>query len=511
MADVATTSTGKSKGPSIARPDKPDEEQYKTDLTKAEKEHAASQEKLNAIKAKVNNAQPANKDSPAAKRQQELRAELASIRQQQQGFKTSRTSVLEKIKKLDEQLKSRINEDKTARGRVNFKSVEEVDREIQRLQKQVDTGAMKLVDEKKALADISSLHKQRKGFAGFDQAKKGIDSLKGEIAELRKQLDDPESKALSDKYTAIQKELDEIKSEQDSAFKSLNSLRDERSKAQAEQQEKYIALKEIKDKYFQAKRAYRDYEQELYKQRKEKQRQEQEAYIAGKRKQVAAQKLEEASAPAYQDEIRTAEGLIRYFDPDSLESKEEVGPGKFAASAQRTVDDSGIKGTRLVKKQDDDYFQGTGGKKSKKNKKSGGATSSSSESKFNLSIGVIEQLAQVGIDPPSNQADVPSVVEKIKSKLETWKKDQEQKTKENIAKAQKEIDRLETEASSSSPIGTTDDRSKDLGNKPAAANLGINGKVDSEAELRQEKDAEIDVAEELEKAKIEDAEDATAS
>ena len=37
MADAATHK---------ARPEKPDEEKYKTDLAKAEKEHAAAQEKL---------------------------------------------------------------------------------------------------------------------------------------------------------------------------------------------------------------------------------------------------------------------------------------------------------------------------------------------------------------------------------------------------------------------------------------------------------------------------------
>lgn len=342
---------------------------------------------------------------------------------------------MEKIKKLDEQLKSRINEQKTARSRVNFKSIEEVDSEIQRLQKQVDTGTMKLVDEKKALADISSLHKQKKGFAGFEQAQKGIDDLKAQIAELRKSLDNPEAKALSDRYTEIQKELDGIKAEQDGAFKNLNSLRDERTKLHAEQQEKYAALKDIKDKYFQARRAYRDYENEAYRQRKERQRAERDAYEAGKRRQVADQKLEEASAPAYQDEIMTAEGLIRYFDPSSATTKESAGPSKFAAAAQRTVDDSGIKGTKLARKDEDEenYFVGTGGKKGKKGRKGAAASpapATPTEGKFNLSIGVIEQLAKLNVEPPMNQSDVPAVVERLKGKLEHWKKNQDRKTKE---------------------------------------------------------------------------------
>lgn len=315
--------------------------------------------------------------------------------------------------------------------------MEEIDREIQRLEKEVDTGKMKLVDEKKNLAEISTLRKQRKGFAGFDEAQKGIDDVKAQITELKKGLDNPEAKALSEKYSAIQKELDEIKAEQDDVFKNLNSLRDERTKIHAEQQTKYSAIREIKDAYYKARKAFKDYEDEAYRQRRERQKTERDAFEKEKRKRIAEKKLEEASEPAYMDEILTAEGLIRYFDPSSATSKSDAGPGKFAAQAQRTVDDSSMKGTRVVKKdeREDNYFMGTGGKKGKKGKKGNTAGSPAPATpteggKFNLSIGVIEELAKVNVEPPMNQSDVPAVVEKLKTQLDTWKKDQEKKTKE---------------------------------------------------------------------------------
>ena len=61
----------------------------------------------NAAKAKLDNARPNNKDSPNALRQQELKTELTKIRQTQQGQKSSRTAILDKVKRLDEQLKGR--------------------------------------------------------------------------------------------------------------------------------------------------------------------------------------------------------------------------------------------------------------------------------------------------------------------------------------------------------------------------------------------------------------------
>jgi uncharacterized coiled-coil DUF342 family protein len=382
----------------------------------------------NAAKAKLDNARPNNKDSPNALRQQELKTELTKIRQTQQGQKSSRTAILDKVKRLDEQLKGRQNELKTAKGKLNYKSVEDIDREIARLQKEVDTGRMKIVDEKKALSEVSNLNKARKNFSGFDAQQKSIDDIKAQIAEQKKLLDDPEQKALSNRYTELQTELDKLKAEQDEAFKNMKSLMEVRDKARDDQQAKFMAIKEHKDAYFQQKRAFADYDYQARKARQERRRKEDEEYRVNKRKEAAAKRLEEASAPAFHDEILAAEGLIRYFDPSALPAKETVTTSKFAASAQRTVDDSGLKGTRLSKKGDDEenYFIGSGGKKNKKGKKA----SSAPAEKFNLNIGILDELAKVGVNPPSSQADVAGTVEKLKEQLQKWKSEQDAKTKE---------------------------------------------------------------------------------
>ncbi|KAI9674232.1 MAG: hypothetical protein M1817_002050 [Caeruleum heppii] len=526
------------------KPDKPDEAQYNEDLAKAEKEHAAANERMRTIKAKIDVAMPA-KGSPAQQRQQDLRTQLSAIRQQQQGFKSSRGSVQEKIRSLDTTLKSRMTEQKNARARIPYKNVDEVDREIQRLEKQVDTGKMKLVEEKKALADISSLRKQRKGFAGFDETQKQIDSLKAQIAELRKGLESPEAIALSEQYSAITKELDAIKKDQDEAYKNINALRDEKTKINEEQQEKWAAIKKIKDAYYGQRNAYRDYEREANRIRKDKERSERDAYEKEKRRKVAAQKLEEASEPAYMDEILTAEGLIRYFDPAAAASfssnKNTSGPGKFAAQAQRTVDGADIKGTRVEKKDEEDYFMGTGGKKGKKGRKGGAATTttgttgngsgtatpatpSESGGKFNLSMGIIEELGKVDVEPPMGKDDISKTVETLQTKLKAWREGQEKRTKENITKARKEIDRLEADAAkdaappppsststfsvppssnnnSQPPNGATPSATP---NKPAIANGEAEGAPTADAARALEDAAVGDVRKELEGAKLED-------
>ena len=408
-----------------------------------------------------------------------------------------------------------------------FKSVEDIDHEIQRLEKVAESSTATLVDQKKAIAEISSLRKQKKAFGGFDEAQKGIDNVKAQILELRKQLDNPEAKALSQRYDEADKELKAIKAEQDEAYKGLSALRDERSKLYSEQQDKYASMREIKDQYHKARMAYRDYEQEQYRQRQERQKAERDAYQKEKRRKIADKKLEEASEPAYMDEILAAEGLIRYFDPSSPEAAKVLrGPSGFAAEAQRSVDTSSeIKGMKVSKKEDreENYYMGTGGKKGKKGKKGSAAGSPApgtpTEGKFNLSIGIIEELAKINVEPPMSQTGVPGVVEKLKEKRDQWKKDQDSKTKEvcfwlshhgtsltylqNIEKAQKEIDRLEAEAKEPQP-SAPNRRTHDSVKKPAVANQSVNGTASAEAEHAQEKDASADVTEDLKKASIED-------
>ena len=363
---------------------------------------------------------------------QALRDEQLSIRQQQHEFKTSRGGIHDKIDALDNQLKSRIAEQKVIRARIPFKNVDEVDREIQRLEKGVDAGTMKLVDEKQALSDISNLRKQRKMFPRVVEADAGIADVKKQISELRKLLDHPESRSLSKRYDDIRTEVASLKEEQDNGRKNFDSIREERDKLNAIQQEKYSAVRQVKSQYNEAKNAYREYEYQQRKIRIEKSKAEQEAYQKERRRKIADKKLEEASEPAFINEIIAAEGLIRFFEPSSAEAAKSLrGPSGFAAEAQRSVDGSGIKGIRVSKKEDreENYFMGNGGKKGRKGKK-GSPPPTPTEGKFNLSIGIIEELAKVNVEPPMNQASVPEVVQKLKEKRDQWKKDQDQKTKE---------------------------------------------------------------------------------
>jgi chromosome segregation ATPase len=408
------------------RPEKPDEAKFKADLAKAEKEHEAAQARFNASRTKLDSARP-GKSTPANDRFKTLVDDQKSIRTKQQENKNAKKDQQDKFNKNDNEIKKLIGEQKETRSRLNFRNVDELEAKVASIERQIESGSLKVVDEKKSLAEIREIRKQKPKFAEVEQLQKDIDAKKAENAELKKTFDNPESRALAQKYEDNQKELDDIKAAREDTNKNYDTLKAEREKLYQEQQVTYANIRKVKDEYYTAKKAYKEHEDQVYQQRRERQKAERDAYEKEKRRRIADQKLEEASEPAFLDQIRTAEGLIRYFDPSYSTGEDDKGPGEFAASAQRTIDDSGFKGMKVVKKEDEDFFVGSGGKKKGAKGKKAGA-SSAEAGKFNLNIGIIEELARVGVDPPSTQADAPSVVEKLKQKVETWKKDQDSQT-----------------------------------------------------------------------------------
>jgi len=364
---------------------------------------------------------------------------LKSISAKQAEFKASRGKVQDRIGAMDGQLKNRLTEMKAAKGRLAYKSTDEVDSRIQDLEKQVDTGKMKLVDEKKALADITMLRKQRKQIAELDNDQKQIDTLKAQISEARKDLDQPEFKQLSDEWTETVKQLDAIKAERDDVFKNLNAFRDDLTKAKKNQDEKFSEMKSLQDSYYQQKRDYHNSQQEFRKKRDEQRRKEQEEYIMNKKIQALEEKLADASVPAFTEEIRACESLIRLLDPSAPKETVSAAPGKFAAVPQRTVDESAIKGTKLVKKDEEDYFMGSGGKKGKKGKKGNNGTAN----KVDLDTkpdpksrgtgaywhpDVVDQFKKVELEPPVDEAQVPGLLTQVQEKKKIWLSEQKKQT-----------------------------------------------------------------------------------
>jgi chromosome segregation ATPase len=373
-----------------------------------------------------------DKENPTQKRRQELIAQANEIRSKQGVGKADRTGKMSQIKQLDEQLRRRITEQKAARSKMPYKNTAEIDDKIKELEASVDSGKMKLVDEKKALAEVSNLRKIRKNFSTFDNEQTAIDDLRAKIKEIKDSMENPEAKALSAQYDTVQAELDTIKAEQDSVYKNLSSLRKERDELRNKQQATWEALKKFKDNYYTQRKAAQQWERQQWEKRREREQADRDRINKERKMERAQQMLAEASDPSFAEQIRRADNLARFFDPShAVEEKAPLLADKgLAAAAQRKVDAGAFEGMKLVRKEDraDEYLPAS--KKGKKGKKSHAATDApAAAGKFSCPPSVMEDCTFVGVNPPMSAAEVPEVLEKVKAKIAQWKADQTEQTR----------------------------------------------------------------------------------
>lgn len=136
-----------------------------------------------------------------------------------------------------------------------------------------------------------------------------IDSDKKRITEIRSTLEDPISKALSEQYDKLKAEQNSLRQEQDSIYKSQKSLYEEKNSLSQKKNEIYERRKKLQDEYYSNLRKYQEFEREEKQRAWEKRKLQQDEYNREKRKQIANRLLEEASLPAFIEEIYTCENV----------------------------------------------------------------------------------------------------------------------------------------------------------------------------------------------------------
>lgn len=356
-----------------------------------------------------------------------------------------------------------------ARGKTPFRAVAEVDTHIKyavpvttfqseslmfsprNLEKQVESGSMKLADEKRALQEISQAKRIRKTVEGFQAVQDSIDTDRSVADELRQRLDDPESKAISDRYDKIKAELDELKKESDEAYAGRTKLFDERDELQARVNALFNEKRASAQQFREANDRYWAKVNEDRARRTERARVQRAAEEAQKRLEHAQRLREEASLPAYQAEIEDCQTLMdalsgKSSDTVMLSSSSLPAKGEVAGVPKlelRQVE-AATDGLVARKKRDEEtYFMGKG-KRGKKDKVPKIAHETGALK--NLPFGTITALSKLAIPLPTATGDIPRVIEDLKTKKAWYEANQARVTAENIAKAEAQIQRLTSAA-----------------------------------------------------------------
>ncbi|KAG1755685.1 hypothetical protein EDB19DRAFT_1956273 [Suillus lakei] len=427
-------------GPAVTGSGKPDKAAYDAEQERIRTEIDGLQTKLAAVREKISSATQSGtgNDKRAA-----LKAELDGIRGQQSSNKLNRGKIHEQLKTIQEDTQKKIKDLQAARGKTPYKTAADVDAHISNLEKQVESGSMKVVDEKRALQEISQARRTRRIVEKFQADQESIEASRQEADRLKKLLDDPESKEISERYDTIKAELDELKKESDEAYAGRSKLFEERDGVQAQLNALFNEKREAAHHFREANDRYWTKVNEDRARRAEKARAQRDADEAQRKLAVADGLREEASMPAFQTQIEDCQTLIDALSGKSTVLSSSSLPAKSDVSGVpqldiRQVDAVGEAMVALKKKDEESYFVG----KAKKGKKTPKAASPADTSVIHLPYGQLSALLSLSIPPPTGQADVPRVIEDLKTKKAWFEANQARQTAENVAKAEAEIRRL---------------------------------------------------------------------
>ncbi|PFH52732.1 hypothetical protein AMATHDRAFT_139011 [Amanita thiersii Skay4041] len=455
LRSAASTDTSGKDIPShhISTP-RPDKKAYETQQSVIKSEIDVLQSKLSAVREKITLA---TRSGPPSERETALRSERDGIRSQQSTNKSSRSRILDQVKTLQENVQKKVKDLQTAKSRIPFKSIAEIDTHIKNLEKQVESGSMKLADEKRALQDINTSKRHRRTIETFQPDQDAIDADRRTIEDLRKQLDDPEAKAISERYEAITAELDQLKKERDEIYANRSKLFEERDGIQAEINKLFVARRESQQQFREANDRYWTKVKEDTARREERRRAQQAAEEAQKRKEIAERLREEATVPAFQTEIEDCQTLIDHFSGKTPHPNlsRSIGSIKTEIAGVPKLDLRQVEGIpegEIVRKKgegEETYFVGAKAKGKKgtqkpiSNAQVNGATSSTASSgSLNIPLAILTALGVLSIPAPTSSTDVPRVIEDLKTKKLWFEANQTRVTAENVAKAEAEIKRL---------------------------------------------------------------------
>lgn len=408
-------------------------------------------------------------------------------RQQFNQLRTQKNKMLDEKKALRAKLDATkaeadklVQDKKSAKGNIRFHSVEDIDKEIHKLQKIQETTTMSLQEEKKLIKELDQLEASKKTIADLKSKDVGIDNVKEQRKVIQQQLNmkDKEIDAVQKEMDDLKVQLDEAKKKDDKKRESIKSLFEERDQLKQQIGEKLKVkdsmrdeFREMNNKWYQYNRAVKAQRQLQYEEEKKKREEEEAAYRA---------KLEEEEMKKipYEAEQALCDFLANYLERTYLGKDDSAGKtnGK-KDDAVVPVKDDPFAGLKPKAKNDDEVFF-EGGKAPKK--KRDRSKKQETAAPFTLSVDIFEQFSLIQMNPPTSVDQVSDSVKALQEKKE-WYKQQPRgsvPTAADIRKAaEKEVQKLKQPKQESKPSkkGTFDLASDDFAPlSSSAATGGVN-------------------------------------
>ncbi|KAH6571934.1 hypothetical protein BASA60_006891 [Batrachochytrium salamandrivorans] len=442
------------------RPARPNQEKHDAEVLEVRNEIAELQQKMKEIQDQI--PDKGTNDSVSTLKS-ELREKLNSQLQDIKDFAAKRSKILDQLAALQSALKKKFEAEKAEKGKIRFKTVEEVDARIDELEMEIQTGQAKLFDEKRMVSEISNLKKVRKVLEGHSQQQSTTDSDKAAIDTLRTELKSLDSgrAALREAADATRAKLTKVTDTLNESRGSISELLEKKKANKILVDAAFEKIRELRAKFKTSKDEFYAWDQEERLKRhegfKQRQTEEREARIVA----MAERELEDADIPAFAEEINLCNALIQFlgsqagsFDAKTLTATTPLSSRPATASI-RTVDKSLPSGVTVMQRKsecDDDFMVlGKKGKKNGKNNKSVAAASTTSATTPNdstkarpvkMDILTVNQLIALHIAIPVSTDDIPAAVALLTEKKEAFLSEQAAQTAANKQAAQARITQL---------------------------------------------------------------------
>jgi uncharacterized coiled-coil DUF342 family protein len=410
---------------------------------------------------------------------------LQEARAKMNAFKTTKGALIDEKKAMRAQLdqaktqSDKIMKDKKdSRDNVRFHTLQEVEAEISKLQRQQETTSMTLQEEKKLIREMDQLQMSKPFVADLkskDAAMDGVKEQRKTIGQLIKDKDveiDAVSKDIDEIMITI-KAMNETDGSKRDAIQGLFKERDEYKKQMGQKLKQKDAIRDEfrtqNNAWFNYQRAVRAQKQVQYEEEKKVRGEEKKAYLA-------LLEEEEAKKIPYEAEQALCEFLADYLERTYLGKAEEKGEAK-KADVVAVKDDPFAGMMPKVKKEEDMGF----GKGPKKNKRVRAVKASAGP--FTVSVDSFEQFGLIKMSPPTSIDQVPNSVKELREKKEWFKvqprgsvptAEQIRKSNEKGANKQRQATEAEAAPASSAPKASKGPGNFSLSNEDFAP-LGAGG------------------------------------
>ncbi|KAJ2746760.1 multicopy suppressor of BFA (Brefeldin A) [Coemansia sp. BCRC 34301] len=432
------------------RPTRPDFDQHRQELSAIDAEIDKLRKSQDEVRDKLSKTDSrkgpqADKHSMALARLQEIRTEQAELRK-------SRGKVFDRQAALTASIGKKTAELKAQQSKLTFKTLDEIDDTIAKGEKQIESGSLKIVDERRLSSEISALRRARKLVEQANKLQKAIDSEVAELAEIDAQLADTNALALSEEFERLQGELDALKASQDQGQQQRSSLFNERANVLKQLDQAWEKKRALQDEHRRQNNEYYQWQQEERKRRVVEEKQQRIQEQRERRLAIAQEQREEAEMPAFADEISGCDSLIIYLSgilPSAagacIKPESSSRPTAAMASGARDTDASMHipAGMVAVKKTtvEEPYFAGTSTVKSKKKP----ARKDKRVDALKHPLAVAERFLDLQVDIPTTSASIAETIEKLSNRRRHFVETQAAATAENKRKAEEKIAKLMAE------------------------------------------------------------------